>query len=104
MPASPTTGNSWLKEKDDGVTITLAVQPGAKTTEVVGLHGGALKVKVASPPVDGAANEALLDFLASALGRPRRAAELLRGAGSRQKVVLIRGVTLDEARARLAPR
>lgn len=91
---------AWLRVGTDSVTITLAVQPGAKVTAVAGLHGDALKVKVASPPVDGAANEALLTFLAAALGVKRRDAELLQGATGRRKVVRIAGV--DPAKVMIA--
>lgn len=93
----------WLREVDGGVTIAVAAQPSAKKSEVVGLHGDALKIKVASPPVDGAANEALCAFLAERLGVRARDVSLLRGATSRQKVFEIKGVTAEQASARLAP-
>jgi uncharacterized protein (TIGR00251 family) len=96
-------GSEWLKPHTDGVTLTLQIQPNAKTTAVVGLHGGALKVKVRAPPVDGAANAELLAFLAAALGVQARQLSLVRGAAGRQKVILARGVTPEVAAARLAP-
>lgn len=92
----------WLRAEGDAVTLTLAIQPGAKTTAVIGPHGAALKIKVASPPVDGAANEALLAFLAALLGVKRRDVELLRGMASRQKTVRIYGVTAADIMIRLA--
>ena len=71
----------------------LHVQPAAKRTEIVGIHGeGAaarLKVRLAAPPVDGKANAELLRFLASAFGVPRRAVLLLHGESSRRKTVQI---------------
>ena len=59
---------TWLQARGDAVLLTLHIQPGAKKTEVVGLHGDALKIRLASPPVDGKANEALIAFLAEKLG------------------------------------
>lgn len=71
------------------LTLTLHIQPGAKKTEVVGEHAGALKIKVAAPPVEGAANKALIKFLAQRFGVPQRQVMLRSGAGSRSKVVEI---------------
>jgi uncharacterized protein (TIGR00251 family) len=75
--------------------------PNAPRNEVVGWMGDTLKVKVHAPPVEGRANDALCEFLAEALGVPRRAVTLLRGDTSRQKVLHISGLTRDELRARL---
>ena len=90
MSASEST---WpcVRETAQGVVLDLSVIPGAKRTEVVGLHDGALRLRLAAPPVDGKANEALLRWLASELGQPRRALTLLRGASGRRKQVLIEG-------------
>ena len=65
--------------------LSLYVQPGAKRTEVVGEHGGALKLRLAAPPVDGKANAELIRFLADAFGVPAKNVQLLRGATSRTK-------------------
>ncbi len=73
----------------DTLTLVLHVQPGAKTTGVAGRHGEALKLRLAAPPVEGQANQALLAFLADAFGVPRRQVQLRRGASSRHKEVLI---------------
>jgi uncharacterized protein (TIGR00251 family) len=73
------------------------VVPGAKRTEVVGLHDGALRLRLAAPPVDGKANAALIAWLAHELGLPRRDVSLLRGDTARRKQVLLGG--LDEERA-----
>ena len=70
---------------------------------IAGWLGDALKVKVHAPALEGRANDALLAFLASRLGVPRRAVTLLRGDKSRHKVVRIAGLTLPEARVRLEP-
>lgn len=84
--------------------LTLHVQPRAKRTEVAGVHGAALKIRLAAPPVDGAANDELVRFLAEQLGVPRRAVRLVAGAGARRKVVEVDGVAADDAiRVLLAP-
>ena len=74
------------------LTLTLHVQPGAKRTEAVGLHGDALKIKLAAPPVEGAANAALLAFLAGVFGVPQRQVILRQGARSRRKIIEIEGM------------
>jgi len=92
---------SWLVAAGDGVTLRLHIQPGAKKTEVVGLHGEALKIRLAAPPVDGKANACLLAFLADRFGVAKSAVSLLSGDSSRAKRVHISGVTDAEAKARL---
>jgi len=69
--------------------LTLHVQPGAKRTEVAGIHGDAVKIRLNAPPVDGKANAELLRFLAAEFGVPQRAVTLVRGEASRRKVVRI---------------
>ena len=69
------------------------VMPRAKVTEVVGRHGDAIRIRVAAPPVDGAANAALVRFLAERLGVPRGAVAIVRGAGGRRKTVTVDGIT-----------
>src|SRR6201999_4678347 len=73
----------------DGVLLQLSVMPNAKRTEVDGLHDGALRVRLAAPPIDGRANEALVAWLAKSLGVPKRGVEVLRGESSRRKQVAI---------------
>jgi uncharacterized protein (TIGR00251 family) len=68
------------------------VQPRASRTEVAGTQQGALKVRLQAPPVDGAANEALVEFLADSLGVPHRLVRIVSGASSRTKVVEVMGV------------
>lgn len=80
---------AWLKEEAGAIVLALHVQPGAKTSAVDGEHGGALKVRLAAPPVDGKANAELVRFLADAFGVPLRSVTLLRGAASRSKRVRI---------------
>lgn len=79
----------WLRESGGRLLLTVHVQPGAKTTEVVGLYGDALKIRLAAPPVDGKANAALVDFLAGRLGLPKSAIELKSGQSSRRKQLLV---------------
>ena len=92
---------SWLVATKDGVVLRLHIQPGAKKTEIVGLHGEALKIRLAAPPVDGKANAALLEFLAEKLGVGRTALYLVSGQTSRTKRVGIDGCSAEELRALL---
>ena len=75
-----------------GVELHLQVQPRASRTEVVGPHGGALKIRLAAPPVDGEANDELVRFLAKVLGVPRSAVEIVSGETGRRKRVRVAGV------------
>lgn len=81
--------------------LTLHVQPKARRTEVAGWHGDAIKVRVAAPPSGGAANAALVRFLADRLGMPPSSVSLAAGAGGRRKRVVIEGLDTDEAVRRL---
>jgi len=85
-----------------GCTLELKVIPNAPRDEIVGWLGDALKVKIHAPALDGRANDALLDFLASRLGVARREVTLLRGDKSRRKVVQIAGIDAAGVRQRLA--
>ncbi len=87
-----------VQEAPEGVMLIIHVQPGASRTEYVGTHGGALKFRVAAPPVEGAANEALCAYLAEQFGLPKRAVKVSSGRGSRRKRVLLTGVTGLRAR------
>lgn len=75
------------------VRVSVHVQPRASRSEIVGLHGTALKVRLQSPPVDGAANASLEMLLAERLGVPRRAVRVVAGLTSRAKTVEIDGTT-----------
>ena len=87
---------TWLNRAADGsVILTLHIQPGAKKTEITGLHGEALKIRLAAPPVDGKANAALIAWAAKAFGVPKAQVELLHGASGRQKLLGVQFV--DEA-------
>jgi len=84
---------AWYRTDGDALVLSLHVQPGAKRTEVAGVHGdGAdarLKIRLAAPPVDGKANSTLLAFLAGAYGVALRDVTLVRGETSRQKTVRV---------------
>jgi uncharacterized protein (TIGR00251 family) len=84
-----------------GASIAIRVQPRASRDEIAGLHGAELRVRITAPPVDGAANDALIRFLARTLGVSRPDVTVLAGHGSRSKVVSVRGITLEEAAHRL---
>jgi len=78
------------------------IQPRAKRTEVAGRHGSDLKIRIAAPPVDHAANEALLAFVAQRLGVSQRNVRLIAGVTSRRKVLEIEGVTAHQVEVLLA--
>ena len=77
----------------DDVVLDLHVQPGAKRTEVAGTHGDRLKIRLAAPPVDGAANDELVRFVAEAFGVPRRNVTIVMGSTARRKRVRVEGAT-----------
>jgi uncharacterized protein (TIGR00251 family) len=81
--------------------VAVRVIPRAGRTGVAGLRGGAILVRLSAPPIAGAANAALLAFLADRLGVPARALAIARGDTSRDKLIRIDGLAADEARARL---
>ncbi|MEY4284320.1 MAG: DUF167 domain-containing protein [Betaproteobacteria bacterium] len=83
------------------IQLVLHCQPGAKQTQVVGWHGGRIKIQLKAPPVDGKANDILLAFLSDALGVPRKNVVLASGQTQRIKRVSIDGLALDQALARL---
>lgn len=82
----------------EGVELTVRVIPRARRTEISGERDGALVVRVAAPPVEGAANEALVAFFSAALRVPRRAIQILSGERGRQKHIAIAGVTVEAVR------
>ena len=96
-----------LRATASGVTLAVRAQPGAKKTAITGVYGeGAaaqLKIAVQAPPLEGRANSALIAFLAETFDLPKNGIEVISGELSRSKVFLLRGVTLTEVRATLAP-
>jgi uncharacterized protein (TIGR00251 family) len=83
--------------------LAVHVQPRAARSEVVGEHGGALKIRLAAPPVDNAANEALVAFVAERLGLPRRQVRLVGGLTNRRKLLEIEGMDAATVAAKLQP-
>ena len=92
---------AYVEDRPGGCTLAVRVIPRAKRTEVVGARANALLVKLTAPPVEGAANEALVAFLAGRLGVPKRALMLVSGTRSREKRVAIDGVSAAEVARRL---
>ena len=90
--------SSFLKENKggNGVLISIRVQPGSRKSEIVGPLGDSLKIKIAAPPVEGAANEALREFLAEKLGVSKSKIQLLKGQSSRQKLWEVLGLKLQD--------
>jgi uncharacterized protein (TIGR00251 family) len=87
---------SFLRPHADGVLLALKVQPRASQNEIGEALGDELRVRVTAPPVDDAANEAVVRFLADKLGCGRNKVELVRGHASRHKVVKLHGFTEPE--------
>ncbi len=98
MPAS----ELHIRESGSGLDVPLHVQPRARRTELAGTHGSALKLKVQAPPVDDAANDAVVRFFSRLLDIPRARLMIVSGAKSRDKVLRIQGVSLAQFRDRLA--
>ena len=94
---------SFLHAQDNAVVLAVKLQPRASRTEIDQPQGDELKIKVTAPPVDSAANEALIRFLAERLDCPRSRVELVRGHTSRHKVVKLYGFSVEEALAKLNP-
>jgi hypothetical protein len=92
----------FLRSGPLGVQITVRVQPRAPRNEVIGVSGDALRLRIAAPPVDHAANRELLRFLSELLGVPPSRLDLRAGATSRTKRVMVQGMEPGEVRRRLA--
>ena len=89
-----------MREVDGGVELAVRVTPGAKRNEVLGWSDGVLRVKIAAPPLEGAANDELIRFLArDLLGIPRSSVRVVRGERSRDLLV---GVPLRDSRVKMA--
>jgi len=82
-----------LHEKDGGVTIKVRVQPRASRTEIIGEHAGAIKMRVAAPPVDGKANEECRRYLAKLLKVGATSVEIISGDSSRDKVIRVSNIS-----------
>jgi uncharacterized protein (TIGR00251 family) len=93
--------STWIISVVDGAHIVVRLQPRARANEIVGEREGALLVRVTAAPVSGRANEALCRLIAKRLHVPSRRVAVIRGAGARQKVLRVEGLTLAEVRAAL---
>lgn len=87
-----------LQETNGRVRLNVRVQPRSARSEIAGVHGDALKIRLTSPPVEGAANDALVKFLAETFAVARRAVRILAGEHSRSKIVEIDGITARAVR------
>ena len=96
MPLPP-----YLKVQNDVVFLHVKVQPRASRNEIGEVLGQELKVKIAAPPVESAANEALVRFLAEVLDCPRHVVTLARGGSSRHKVIALRGIPAESIEPKL---
>ena len=89
-----------VRARPEGVTIAIHVQPRASRTEAAGIYGQALKIRVAAPPSDGAANAEVRRFIARHCDVPLSAVQILSGASTRQKRVFVRGRSVRQVRDR----
>jgi hypothetical protein len=87
---------NFLRAQPDGVLLSVKLQPRASKNEISGPLGDELKIKVTAPPVDAAANQALIELLAKKLDCPRGRVELIRGQTSRHKTIKLHGFTPEE--------
>ncbi len=94
--AGPPTHLPFVRQTAEGVVVRLHVVPRSSRTELCGLHGDALKLKVQAPPVEGAANKEIQRFLAKSLKIPKKSIQLVSGATSRQKEFLIKGLKAED--------
>src|SRR5829696_1593622 len=95
---------SCLRAQPDGVLLSVKLQPRASANEIGEEVGGELRIRVTAPPVDAAANEALIRLLAKSLGVARNRVELVRGQTSRHKLVKVYGLSSAEAALKLGCR
>jgi uncharacterized protein len=91
----------YLRPDSDGVLLSVKLQPRASANEIGEALGNELRIKVTAPPVDAAANEALVKLLARQLDCPRNRVELVRGHTSRHKTVKLCGIAAEEVARKL---
>jgi len=84
---------SAITESNGMVTLTIKVVPRANKNQIVGIEGDALKIRLKAPPVEGKANDALIQFLAEVLGVARAQIEIVAGHTARRKTVRVRGIS-----------
>ena len=90
--------NEPIREADEGVYLSVYLQPRAKKNEIVGLHNGAIKIRITAPPVDHAANKELIKLLAKKLGIAKSQIEIVRGEMSRTKTLFISDLDSESVR------
>jgi uncharacterized protein (TIGR00251 family) len=90
-----------IHDTPDGATFAIKVHPRARKNAITGELGGALKLSLTAPPVEGRANEACIEFLANLLKVPRSSVTIASGQSSRRKVIRVSGVSADEVQKRL---
>lgn len=90
-----------ISASSTGVTIRVYVAPRSSANKLMGIHDGALKVALTAPPVEGAANKALIAFLAKALGISKSDVRLASGETSRHKMVQVSGITVEAVMSHL---
>lgn len=93
----------FAQDVGDGCTLSVRVRPGARKNDIAGIHAGAVKISLTPPPVDGRANEALIEFVADLLRVPRASIAIVSGASSRMKLLRITGKSAAEVEAALFP-
>jgi uncharacterized protein (TIGR00251 family) len=92
----------FIRRSKQGVTLAVHVVPRSARTEIVGIHGEALRIRLSAPPAKGAANAALIALVAKTLGVPQRRVEIVSGPTSRRKVLAVSGISREAAERRLA--
>ena len=92
-----------LRATTNGCTLNVRVHPGARRNAITGIHDGALKISLTTPPTDGRANAALITFLSDHLSIPRAAITLVTGATTRTKTLHLEGLTPEALTATLVP-
>ncbi len=102
---NPPSDRTYLREQGDGTSVSLSVhvQPKASRTRIAGLHGDALKLCITSPPVDGKANAAVIEFFAKLFKIPKAAVTLASGETSRDKRLVLTGISTAQAEVVLLP-
>ena len=91
------------RDSKRGALLTVHVQPGSSRTECVGIHGDAIKIRLAAPPIDGAANNELIRFIADKCGVPRANVRIRAGEQARRKRLSIKGIMAEALLTRLLP-
>jgi uncharacterized protein (TIGR00251 family) len=94
---------TFAQDVGDGCTVSVRVRPGARKNDVAGIHAGAVKISLTAPPVDGRANDALVEFIAERLRIPQARISLVGGTTNRMKVLRITGKSAAEVQSALFP-